>query len=930
MRIIQHQHSACRVQGVVYGHQNATGPLCRMCESESNRLQSIAVDCSRLQASIALLAFCLLVATLVPQAGAADNIPVNRIEALDEALADSAETRSQARQRLTIRRLIRKGEALIEKNPDAPNRFRAMGTLYDARQKLLELDDSPENRAAFLDLCRRLAEAPDEYAEARFDADLLLSQTKLARQGATPTERAEALRAFIDRYRGTAAEKRMLMTATAMTLELGNAAVEQELHDAIAERFWSDLEMVRFRRDKFGGEVMGAPFLARLKTADGSTAVYPMDRLGRSTLFFFWSKDSKVLDHRIAKWNTLAGYASGPKDPEVTHRLAPELIDIVSVNLDDLPDAGASILREKGVDWQALHLPGGRDSEIYRTYAMWDPMGLHVGPSGCAALLLPGLHKHDYPRRVFSYAQNNRYYLRQLQWLVMGEFLVVDPVAEFNPAVPPELKAAAPDHQADVLLPRTPASVPAKVLQKIQGCFVPPPSCYRLTNAEALSNYKKAEKLCRKAIAAHAKAPDLWLVQNRLIMALMGQWKMTCDPAFLARAGEASEAALELKPPKGAEVVPRLCLARLALREPDQDPAALIQGFVEACGGTQKSGAAVAAATYLALDVGNRRLHEKYRRTLLDDHDNNSMVWPVAAALLDRFHRHQLFRPPYYRGWSFGRRDARYYQSGKPQDATRILHAKFKTLNGDAVKFPDENGNTWNVIIFCTAPKDAEKVAGANLLQKVKNVASQRHPGEIKAWMAILHEDADRLASAIEDPLKSQTLIVPNGLRHPVVQRLGIYQVNEHPNMAIIRPDGTIAVVVSGLAWHKGGPAVVLRNTLQLADEAAVDAALAKGDIKAAQRIAFHWAPVDKSAPKGKKHAAGISQVHLRSRAKVYMAMEKWKLALADLNVLVDRQRAADARLSQETVPLLEALRLQRIVRKELGVDDDMSEEEWR
>jgi len=889
------------------------------------------------QPIIALLAAlpCVLFGVGLPAgASAASDIPKSRLEALDAALTKSASARSAARKRLSVRRLIREGESLLEAHPGAPSRFRLLGTLYRARQQLLGLDGSRTNREALLDICRRLVKAPDEYAEERFDADLLLSQTELARGGATPTRRAAALRSFLERYRGTRAEKRMLQTLTVMTLELGNDTVLADVREAISERFWSDLKMVRFMRDKFGGHVMSAPFRARLKAADGTTAVYPMDRLGRSTVFFFWSKDTEDLDARIAKWNTLAGSASGPKDPAVTHRASPGLLDIISLNLDELPDAGASILRDKGVDWQALHLPGGRKSEIYRTYARWDPMGLHVSPTGCAALLLPGLHKHDYPRRVWSYMQRDEYYLRQLEWLFIGEFLVVDPTAEFDPSAPPELKTGAAGKHKGVLLSRTEASVPADVLREIQACFVAPPLRYRLSREQALENYREAEALCREAIAAHPEAPDLWLVHNRLIVSLMGQWKLTCDGAFLARAGEASRVALELGAPAGTDVVPRLCLARLALREAGNDEVEVIERFVQACGGERKSGAAVAASAYLALDVGSRALHTRYRRVLLDDHDGNPMVWPVAATLLDRFHRYQLFMHPYFRGWSFGRRAARYYRSGTPQDATRVLHAEFRTLAGGTVRFPDKAGKAWNMIYFerqldegTKKRVDALRGKGSRggILGRAAELAEKRDPGELKAWIAFLGGDPDRVAAALDDSLKKWSFIVPDGLRNPVAHRLGIFKSNVAGNIAILRPDGTIAVTCSGLAR---GSATVLRNALELADEAAVDAALAGGDIETARRIALRWAPAIKASPGAKRPPPGPSQVYLRCRAKVYIAMKKWKLALADVDSLVDRQRRADVGLSLESPDLLEALRLQATVHEKLGIDNGTGREE--
>ena len=115
---------------------------------------------------------------------------------------------------------------------------------------------------------------------------------------------------------------------------------------------------------------------------------------------------------------------------------------------------------------------------------------------------------------------------------------------------------------------------------------------------------------------------------------------------------------------------------------------------------------------------------------------------------------------------------------------------------------------------------------------------------------------------------------------------------------------------------------------ITLADEAAVDAALAKGDIESARRIALRWAPVVEGAPNAKRPPPGPSQVHLRCRAKVYIAMKKWKLALADVDRLVDRQRRADAGLSLESPDLLEALRLQATVHEKLGIDNGTGREE--
>ncbi len=884
------------------------------------KIKAITYRSSSMKLLVLLISFCFIHSLNL----SAENkvIPNAELKTVNETYAKAIATRSQARQRLSVRRVIRSAEALLKKYATAPNRFELLDTLFKARKQFIKLDPAPENRKALIDVCRLLVQAPNKYAEQRFEADILLCQTEQARKGASPSERVGALRPFIDRYRNTSVEKRMLQLITVMTLELGNDALLFDLRAAIAERFWHDLEMVRFKRDKLGGQVMSAPFVANLKASDGSRVVFPMDRLGRSTLFFVWSKDAPDLDKRITAWNTLLGTKTGPKDPNFTYIRSPELFDVVSLNLDELPDAGESILRKKGVDWQALHLPGGRKSEIYKTYIRWDPMGLHVSPTGCAALLLPGSHSNDYPRRVWSYMEHNMDYLRQLQSIFSGEFLVIDPVATFDPTFPPELKANGANNAKP--LTRSADSVPVEVLKEIQASFIAAPLSYQLTEKQLTENYQKAEKLCRKAIASHPKAPELWMVYNRLIISLMGQWRMSCDPSFLTLAAKEADTALALKSPISVQIVPRLCKARMNMRDPKQNQAKVIKAFVEACGGEEKAGTAVAAACYLALDAGNRALHTDYRRVLLDKHQNNPMVWTITAALLDRHHRHQIFYHPYHRGWSFGRRTARYHDSGTPQDAHRILETNFKTLSGKSLELPMKETKTWNIIYFAQKIDKDSKKRMADLCKKgsrpgfleaTQQIVEKRN--NVNLWIAFLEDDTKEVETVMADnPFKKQTLLVPNGIRNPMVNRLGIFRHESANNMAIIRPDGSIALVCSG---YRPGSINVINNSFELADEIEVDAELAKGNKDEALRLALLRAPATKNDSIKKKKSQGPSLVHLRNRAKAYIATRKWELALADVDSLVDRQMGYDARMAVESYDLRKALALQAIVHKRLN-----------
>ena len=164
---------------------------------------------------------------------------------------------------------------MLDAHQAAPNRFEVLGFLFRARRDLLEWENSPENREAFLKTCRLLAEAPDEYAALRLDADLLLSQTELARQGVDAATRAKALKPLVERYLGTAVEAKAIKAAMLMALELGDSRTVDSLHEMISERLAGDPEMIALLRDKLGGKVIGAPFCGTFTRADGKNPPLP-------------------------------------------------------------------------------------------------------------------------------------------------------------------------------------------------------------------------------------------------------------------------------------------------------------------------------------------------------------------------------------------------------------------------------------------------------------------------------------------------------------------------------------------------------------------------------------------------------------------------------------------------------------------------------
>jgi tetratricopeptide (TPR) repeat protein len=395
-------------------------------------------------------------------------------------------------------------------------------------------------------------------------------------------------------------------------------------------------------------------------------------------------------------------------------------------------------------------------------------------------------------------------YLSQLQSLVVGDFLVA---------------SADPDNKPV----RTAESVPTETIDAIQACFIAAPLRYRLTRAEALANYEKAEELCRDAITQYPKAPDLWLVRNRRIIALVGMWKLAIEPKHLETAAETARAALAANPPRGADVAPRFCLARQSLRQGDSIPEQVLSALIEATGATNAPASAYAAAAILAMDVNSRELHAKYRKMLLNKDNSDPAVWPVVSFLRDQNHRYRLFKPNLYFPPTLARRIERadLRRNAGVAEPTLIaggpLQAELKTPTGGIVKLPQATDRKLTLIMFVEPPADADadlptlingkttedargnKKEVPGLMQRAFELADE-HSEKVKVIAAFLTDDEKRVQSLMKkNKWPCQAVIVPGGLTNPLVRRLGILSADRVPNIALVRPDGTIVWTLSGI-----------------------------------------------------------------------------------------------------------------------------------
>lgn len=843
-----------------------------------------------------------------------------KLAELNEGLNSVQKESSSPRQRLMVRRVIRDAETALSQAGDKSERWAILEFLFRAQQRLTSLDDDKAHREALLETCRELVKAPKEFAAYRLEADLLLSQIEQVKQSADVDGRANSLRVFVDRYIESPAAAKALKIATVMAIELGDDRLIADLRDKISIHYGTNLEMISFQRDHLGGQVISATFAGTFKRSDGKTVRMPMDVIGHSAMVLFWSKEEKGLE--FAK-----GMAEAAK--KMTEEMDGRL-EVISINVDDLPDAGESIIRGFGVDWQCLHLPGGRENPVYKTYAQRDPMFLLVSSTGQTALIVEGLQRvrvkkdgsTDFEGILRSNLQvpwGHADYCVQLTSLSAGDFLIFDPEGTLNPSLPPELKAISESKP----LARSEGSVPEKALLAIQSCFVAPATCYQSSPAEMLTNYRKAVELCRKTISEHANAPDLWIVRNRLIVALMGMWKMESNLSHLEEAFVVAKEAMDAGYPSGCDVVARFCLGRQALRGEQADTAGIIDQFIGQAGGDQAPGVVLACASQLALDVADRLRFEEFRDLILKRHAQPPMMWLYVSALLDRHHDYWRFQLPFYVGYSYPRREQIFKERGETEHAQRLLKGGLLKPDGTVFRIPEDLTADYTTIFFTLpGPWDEKGLAGlpASPVRAVTgfaNATANRPSGSVQTILTVLADEPlteftkDRKGQEIKHPFAMMAL--PGGVGNPMVHRLGLLFDQGGINSVLIDKEGLVLCMISGISRVTEISENALMNVLTLQDASKVNSLLAKGEVDAAKEFISAFTPeADPS-----KYCSN----HIRSRALVYRAQGELDKALADVKELIVRQQDEANRSSQRTDQLIadEAMRDEIVRQKEGG-----------
>ncbi len=515
------------------------------------------------------------------------NIPDIKIHALITELNDfktSNKTKrlSSTKRRRHCKNIIRNAQKLLESHKLAPNRFEVLFLIMNTQTSLIGLDKKESNLDALSETCKEILKAPDNYYSIRLNANFLLAELNLSRKNADSKERKKVLESMLSHYRNTPVERESLKFAATIAKRLGDNELMNRFIHQMCDDSGDNPKIIKFLRNHLSVRSLDVVFSGTFKQLNGTSITFPYDRLGYGYCVVFWSKEFPESLEKL-------------KQLKKNQDAFPEEYDIYSLNVDELKDGGQSILKEIGLKCTILHLPGGRSSQTFQTYAVKEPTALRINHFGrslipsfsdeMTSLLNPSLDPFSLSKKNGGGYQTIKTglsrYLSQIRSLLIGDFLVTE--NEMGPE----------NNKEGLMIDRT-------ILLSIQNSFIKAPFRYRLNAEDTIAMYKKIDSQCTEVMQKNTKALNLWRVRNYRIVALMGLARSTRNQEHFSKAVQDAKTNAALDLAANDRVISQYCLTKAALRKRDKKTFFILRDFIEQTRKESISPIVCSAATWVS------------------------------------------------------------------------------------------------------------------------------------------------------------------------------------------------------------------------------------------------------------------------------------------------------------------------------------------